>query len=1245
MAKKFLTSLKLVNLPSDPSVGSEGELYFNSSASVAKIYQAGAWSVLGAGAGGGTTVSTTEPASPEIGDSWYKNDTGEFYVYDGTYWVEVNGVVSLSEEQVQDYVAPLFTHGNHTNASVTYDDALNELHIDVTSAPTAGFTSVLKHDVRLNGSIAKGQAVYVTSANGTNMIVSKASNTSEATSSKTLGLLETGGSNNALVKVVTEGLLAGLDTSTAGAEGDPVWLGTDGNLIYGLANKPYAPAHLVFIGIVTRKNNSNGEIFVKVQNGFELKEIHDVGIGYSASIQNNEVLAYDSSSGLWINQTAEEANLATRNGWEYDNVINIRSYDGITDGSINLESYLNAIRLSDDNGVIITTNSGSANFTFNNNGQIQFPDSSIQDTAFLGMSAYYTDDLPEGSLNLYFTNERAVSALTSTLSNYLTLSSASTNYQPLDADLTAISGISGTSGFLKTSGSGSWTVDSNTYITSESDPVFTASDAFNITSASTSAWNASYGWGDHSTAGYSSTSHNHSVDSLSNVVITGTPTDGQALVWDTSTSKWINETVVQDLSSYLTSASAASIYQPIGSYLTSESDTLETVTDRGATSTNAITISNTTEAISATTGALIVSGGVGVAKDLWIDGNLHVAGTTTTENTKTVATHDNLIYLNAALDSAITNAVFASGSITYTAENLYTAGMDIRITGVDPAGFNIASGDNLTVASATPTYFIVVKANPGASYVSGGTAHAKEEANPDLGFAGGYYDAGYAHAGLFRDASDGTFKFFDGYTPEPDEAVNIDTGHVSFSLADISASNAYFSGSVSGTWNGSVIPTTKGGTGLSSIGTAGQALKVNSTADGLEWGTVSGGGGSSAAAVTSDPPASPELNQVWQDLDTGRIYVWNGDFWIEVQQNGSLGLLRYLGAASTAPVTSIDGSTLQTGEVYFDTVFNGMKVYDGTAWEDAFSAASLSVSRWVKTAIGGETSLSGNDDSSLTLVYTPGIEEVYLNGVKLIRGSDYIASSGSVISNLEPLIANSIIEVISYSGFELANTYTKTEVDNLVQKQQVRWTEVAGAGTSITTLSGTDDYSNILAYTPGTEQVFVNGILMVRGVDYTATNGTSVVLSEALSPGDVVEVMGNSTFSVANTYTKAEVDNKLEDFMMISLSDEISTVVTGSAKVTMRAPFAMTLTQIPRASVNTASSSGIPTIDIKKNGTTILGANKLTIDANEKTSVTAATATTLATTAIANDDEITFDVTVSGTGAKGLKVVLYYTRA
>jgi hypothetical protein len=162
--------------------------------------------------------------------------------------------------------------------------------------PTAGYTSVLKHEVKLGAAIAKGQAVYVSSADGTNMVVSKAANTSEATSSKTMGLLESGGSTNAKVNVITEGLLGGLNTSTA-TIGDPVWLGTNGGLIYGLVNKPYAPAHLVFIGIVTRVNANNGEIFVKVQNGFELKEIHDVQI--TSTPANNDVLTYESATGLY----------------------------------------------------------------------------------------------------------------------------------------------------------------------------------------------------------------------------------------------------------------------------------------------------------------------------------------------------------------------------------------------------------------------------------------------------------------------------------------------------------------------------------------------------------------------------------------------------------------------------------------------------------------------------------------------------------------------------------------------------------------------------------------------------------------------------------------------------------------------------------------------------------------------------------------------------------------------------------
>lgn len=178
----------------------------------------------------------------------------------------------------------------------------------------SGAAAVLSHEVKAGEAMSKGQAVYVSSADGTNMIVSKASNASEATSSKTMGLITTDLAHNGQGSVITEGLLTNLNTASANA-GDPVWLGTDGNLIYGLANKPVAPAHLVFIGIVTRSNANTGEIFVKVQNGFELSELHNVliGSGYSSTPTDNDILAYDTASGLWKNQTL--SNLA---GLTYD---------------------------------------------------------------------------------------------------------------------------------------------------------------------------------------------------------------------------------------------------------------------------------------------------------------------------------------------------------------------------------------------------------------------------------------------------------------------------------------------------------------------------------------------------------------------------------------------------------------------------------------------------------------------------------------------------------------------------------------------------------------------------------------------------------------------------------------------------------------------------------------------------------------------------------------------------------------
>jgi hypothetical protein len=208
--------------------------------------------------------------------------------------VEIDG--SLSASQIANATTDTDKFLVSDNGTVKYRtgaEMLSDLGV------SQGTASRIQHQVKAGVAINKGQAVYVTSADGTNMIVGLASNTSESTSSKTMGLLNATVSTNGFADVITEGLLSGLDTSTA-VVGNPVWLGTGGNLIYGLANKPYAPSHLVFIGIVTRVNANNGEIFVKVQNGFELDELHDVDLKTITPI-NGHLLGFNGT--LWVNKT------------------------------------------------------------------------------------------------------------------------------------------------------------------------------------------------------------------------------------------------------------------------------------------------------------------------------------------------------------------------------------------------------------------------------------------------------------------------------------------------------------------------------------------------------------------------------------------------------------------------------------------------------------------------------------------------------------------------------------------------------------------------------------------------------------------------------------------------------------------------------------------------------------------------------------------------------------------------------
>ena len=134
--------------------------------------------------------------------------------------------------------------------------------------------------------------------------------------------------------------------------------------------------------------------------------------------------------------------------------------------------------------------------------------------------------------------------------------------------------------------------------------------------------------------------------------------------------------------------------------------------------------------------------------------------------------------IDSADSSAITFTPAVVMNSDLTVENSLTAN-NIRTTG------NMQVDGDLTVSGTTVTIDATnLAVEDNMIYLNAGNAVA----NPDLGIAGNYNDGTYAHAGLFRDATDGVWKFYDSYTPEPDASAYIDTSHGSFSQAPVELS-------------------------------------------------------------------------------------------------------------------------------------------------------------------------------------------------------------------------------------------------------------------------------------------------------------------------------------------------------------------------------------------------------------------------------------------------------------------------
>ena len=184
-----------------------------------------------------------------------------------------------------------------TDASIVVSRTGSIIDLAVSEASPA---STLLAAVRntTGATLTKGTAVYISGATGQRSTVSKALANGDATSAQTLGLITSDLSNNSNGYVTVIGLISNIDTS-AYTDGQQLYLSptTAGTLT---ATKPYAPNHLVYVAIVEHAHPSQGKLLVRVQNGYEMDELHNVS---AQSPTTGQTLVYNSSTSLWEKNT------------------------------------------------------------------------------------------------------------------------------------------------------------------------------------------------------------------------------------------------------------------------------------------------------------------------------------------------------------------------------------------------------------------------------------------------------------------------------------------------------------------------------------------------------------------------------------------------------------------------------------------------------------------------------------------------------------------------------------------------------------------------------------------------------------------------------------------------------------------------------------------------------------------------------------------------------------------------------
>nr|BAR15337.1 putative tail fiber [uncultured Mediterranean phage uvMED] len=154
----------------------------------------------------------------------------------------------------------------------------------------------------------------------------------------------------------------------------------------------------------------------------------------------------------------------------------------------------------------------------------------------------------------------------------------------------------------------------------------------------------------------------------------------------------------------------------------------------------------------------------------------------------------------------------------------------------------------------------------------------------------------------------------------------------------------------------------------------------------------------------------------------------------------------YLGPSGSAPTQDPDGSSLDAGDLYFDTSSNQLKVYGSSGWQSAGSTINGTSARFNYVATANQTTFTGADTAGNTLAYDAGFVDIYLNGSKLLNGTDVTVTSGTSIVLASGATVGDIIDIVGFGTFNVASIAASSITSGTLA--------VARGGTGISSLSG-----------------------------------------------------------------------------------------------------------------------------------------------------------------------------------------------